>query len=544
MLKKVISVILILAVSAVLFCSCGDDDSVTMIMPIDSDPLSLDPQVVETESGKLIAANCYEGLVRLDENYKIVPGVAESWEISSDGLVYTFHLRKDSNWRLLKSYEDVLPEGYEDNFRTQVTAYDFQFGLRRALDPATGCTDAEKFFCIKNALKINEGKADVNTLGVSAKDDTTLVITLSRANPDFLRLLTLPCAMPCNEEFFRITRAKYGLDLEYTFCNGPFYLARWAEDNLLMIIQNDKYKGNSKVKAGSVYFYVNDDEDSVISKFRQHSYDCIFLSDSGRKELADSKKTSYLKTENTVSGLCFNCGDSQLENVLIRKALMMITRVNEIDAPENSEGKVTGIVPNCCRFGEQSYREAAGDASVLAYNEAMANEMIIKGMQELGTDTIDVKIICTDEFTAQMQHVIQNWQRLLGTSIIAKVTTLSDDDFRTAVKNGNYQIAVGSISAESSSAVDTLKIFKSDSKKNIFNYSSEAFDTLVDKIILTDSGSKIIEDCRAAEEMLVSEAVFCPLFSYADYMAISEDTEGIFTLPVFESVIFLNGGRS
>lgn len=540
-MKKLVSILLILTVIATCFCACGDDD-VAMVMPIDADPLCLDPQIVETDSGRLVVTNCFEGLVRLDKDYKIIPGVAESWTVSADGLVYTFKLREDSKWQLLKSYKDVLPdENYEETFDTRVTAGDFQFGLRRAIDPNTQCNEAEKLFCIKNAQAINSGNAAVESLGVTAPDDSTLVITLERANPDFLRLLTLPSAMPCKEAFFKETHAKYGLAVKYTFCNGPFYLSKWADDNSLVIRKNEGYRGNSKTAVSAVYFNVNKDEASVITKVKQNSYDIAKISSSAKSELKDAKSVKFATVENTVSGLCFNCKDSLLSDVNVRKALLMITLTGEIEKPDSAAAEADGVVPQCCRFGEKAYREAAGKITGIAYNEATALTLWQKAVKDAGADSLEIKIICTSDYTAQMQNVIQNWQKVLGTSIIAKVETLEDADFDKAVKNGTYQIAVGKLSADSSTPIDFLKKFRGDSKANIFGYSSEAFDKLTDKIVLEDAGDAILADYIAAERMLVSDAVFSPLHLYSRYAAVNGDVEGVYPLPAFESFVFVDG---
>lgn len=531
---------MITVILAVSLCACGGDDAVTMVIPIKSDPMCIDPQIVETESGKIIVANCYEGLVRLDENYGIVSGVAESWEISSDGLKYTFRLRKDAVWqRLEKAHEKILPE----EFDVGVTAYDFQFALRRALDPMTKCDDAEKFFCIKNAAAINGGEAVPAALGVEVTDKFTLVITLERANPDFLRLLTLPAAMPCNESFFNLTHAKYGLDLSYTLCNGPFYLSRWAADNTLVMRKTVGYKGENESKTDAVYFYVNSDSDSVVSKFRQHSYDCIFTDNETKKDLSDLKNVSYLETVNTVSGLCFNCGENVLFNADVRKALLCAFKAENLTLPEGAKSTATGIVPDCCRFAESSYRDCAGVVKLPEYDEKSARELMAKGLKEMAIESMELKVICTKELTVQMQTLIQDWQRVFGTSIVAKVETLSDADFTKALKNGTYQIAAGSVCAETSTAADVLKSFMSGASGNIFNYSDEKYDELIDGILTTASGDDIIKEYRAAEQMLVSDAVFCPLFTYSKSAAVNGDVTGLYALPVLEGILFTNGGK-
>ena len=543
MIKRISSVILIMALLICTFGACGDDDEISLIMPISSDPLCLDPQIAETSTAKTIINNCFEGLVRLDDRLKIVSGVAESWEISPDGLTYTFKLRKDTNWQLLRAYGDVLEdENYMENFKTQVTAHDFEFALKRAVDKITDSPDADKLYCIKNAQKIHNGEADKSTLGVVAKDDLTLVITLERANPDFLRILTLPLCMPCNEEFFNATGAKYGLDLKYTFCNGPFYLGRWTVDHSLVMYRNEGYKGEYEVKPTAVYLNINKDENSVVTKIKQNDYSCAYISDDARFSSLDETQTNFEVTENSVTGLSFNCTDTFMSNENLRKAIVMLTKTESLAKPQRATGVATGIIPSACRYTDLSYREVAGNVSLAGYNEAAALELWNKGLEETGSDSAGIRIICTDEYAAQMQSIIQSWQKVFSTTIVAKVEILSEKDLSDAVKNCKYQIAVTEITASSSTPTDVLKIFTTDSRKNIFNFSDAAYDELTNKIISEFSGEAILTNIKNAEQMLVDKAVFIPLFNNGDYLALSSEATDIYAMPTFEGVCFINGG--
>ena len=542
MFKKLVS--LFLAIVAVIsLCACGGDSSDVLILPIESDPMCLDPQVADSKEAKLMIANCFEGLVRLDKDYKIIPGVAESWEISKDGLTYTFNLRKDTHWKLLNSFEDVLPEGYKDTYRTQVIAADFVYGISRALDPATQAGDAEKLFGIKNASAVNSGKQPTSALGITAKDDLTLVITLERADPDFLRILTLPVAMPCHEDFFKATHAKYCLDLKYTFCNGPFYLSRWAEDNTLSMYKNDEYKGSVKVKPDELYFYVNTEESSVVKKIRQRTYDCAFISEAAKNELSDSDKISNYSIQNTVYGLCFNCTDSVLSNEDMRRALAMITKTAELTANfDNSFTK--GIVPDCVRYGENSYREAAGNVSGIAYNEQQALTLWKKGLKKLDISTAEVIVTCTEENAHLMQQTVQNWQRVFSTSILAKVEVKTSDQISTMIYNTSYQVLYHKISTDSSTVTDTLKKFTSDSSSNFFGFADKNYDSIVNSVISSYSGTAKLNGCVSAEKYILDKAVFLPMLGGSSYAVVNKDVDGLYFSPAFESVCLISGGHS
>lgn len=540
--KKILSLFLAL-VAAISLCACGGSSEDILILPIESDPICLDPQVADSKEAKLMIANCFEGLVRLDKDYKIIPGVAESWEISKDGLTYTFKLRKDTHWKLLNSFEDVLPEGYKDTYRTQVIAADFVYGISRALDPATQAGDAEKLFSIKNASAVNSGKQPTSALGISAQDDSTLVITLERADPDFLRILTLPVAMPCHEEFFKATHAKYCLDLKYTFCNGPFYLSRWAEDNTLSMYKNDEYNGNVKVNPDELYFYVNTDEASVVKKIRQRTYDCAFLSEAAKNELSDNDKLSNYSTENMIYGLCFNCSDSVLSDEDMRRALAMVTKTSELTA--NSDNAFTkGIVPDCVRYGENSYREAAGNVSGIAYNEQQALTLWKKGLKKLDITTAEVVITCAEENAPLMQQTIQNWQRVFSTSILAKVEVKTAEQISTMIYNTSYQVLYHKITTDSSTVTDTLKKFTSDSSSNIFGFADKNYDKTVNSIITTYSGAAKLNGCVNAEKYILDKAVFLPMLGGSSYAVVNKGVDGLYFAPAFESVCMISGGHS
>ncbi len=540
--KKILSLFLAL-VAAISLCACGGSSEDILILPIESDPICLDPQVADSKEAKLMIANCFEGLVRLDKDYKIIPGVAESWEISKDGLTYTFKLRKDTHWKLLNSFEDVLPEGYKDTYRTQVIAADFVYGISRALDPATQAGDAEKLFSIKNASAVNSGKQPTSALGISAQDDSTLVITLERADPDFLRILTLPVAMPCHEEFFKATHAKYCLDLKYTFCNGPFYLSRWAEDNTLSMYKNDEYKGNVKVNPDELYFYVNTEEASVVKKIRQRTYDCAFLSEAAKNELSDNDKLSNYSTENMIYGLCFNCSDSVLSDEDMRRALAMVTKTSELTA--NSDNAFTkGIVPDCVRYGENSYREAAGNVSGIAYNEQQALTFWKKGLKKLDITTAEVVITCAEENAPLMQQTIQNWQRVFSTSILAKVEVKTAEQISTMIYNTSYQVLYHKITTDSSTVTDTLKKFTSDSSSNIFGFADKNYDKTVNSIITTYSGAAKLNGCVNAEKYILDKAVFLPMLGGSSYAVVNKGVDGLYFAPAFESVCMISGGHS
>lgn len=217
-MKKILSILISLLLVISLFSGCKNkQDSIDFIYPFGANVNSYDPQVASTADEFLIIENTFEGLIRINDDGTIVPGMAEKWEISDDGLTYTFHIRKGMKWNInTDKYEKgenkgkfidsrLQMLGYE--FNPDITAHDFVFALRRAVYYYTDCPQFASVSCIKNANRIHTGAVLPTELGVVANDDYALTITLERRDDTFMQTLASAVAMPCNEQFFVATKA-------------------------------------------------------------------------------------------------------------------------------------------------------------------------------------------------------------------------------------------------------------------------------------------------------------------------------------------------
>ncbi len=165
-----------------------------------SDPSSLDQHRTTTAQEGALLRDLYEGLVTEDGKGELIPGVAQSWDISSDGLTYTFRLRENAKW----SNGDP------------VTAGDFEYSLRRIMDPKTGAGYASILYPIKNAREINTGKLPVDQLGVHSLDDHTLKITL--ASPPLISFPYWPIKRPCRSTGKRSRNTATSSPWQETWC--------------------------------------------------------------------------------------------------------------------------------------------------------------------------------------------------------------------------------------------------------------------------------------------------------------------------------------
>ena len=246
--KKILSAVLCLILVVGCLCGCGEKymDAIIYFELLEK-PKTLDPQTASSDSELLIVRNIYEGLMRETADGKIVGGVSESY--SYENLTYTFKLKDDAVW----SNGD------------KVTAYDFEYGLRRAVDPKIKAPNADRLFAITNAEAVNKGEAELSALGVRAIDKTTLAITLNREDENFLKTLTSAVCMPCNKEFFETSIGKYGLDAENTISNGSYRLTKWnKEDFGIRLYKNEEYSGVFDAQNAAVFISCIEDETQVL----------------------------------------------------------------------------------------------------------------------------------------------------------------------------------------------------------------------------------------------------------------------------------------
>ena len=217
--------VVLAAAFAFLLTGCGGSSaSTSFTWFVDNIPANLDPQVATKAEDVIACENLYGGLVRRNASGELVPDLCERWEISSDGLTYTFYLKSGLTYTGTK--------GAATDYA--ITAEDFVYAFRRVFDPQTASPYAVEFSAIQNSAAVLDGTADPGTLGVSAIGELTLVFRLSEQDDTFLSKLTLPGAMPCDEAFFESTRGTYGLSSTSTLSSGSFYIYNWTASGLFL----------------------------------------------------------------------------------------------------------------------------------------------------------------------------------------------------------------------------------------------------------------------------------------------------------------------
>lgn len=525
MIKKIFCLLMCMSM-LFLFSACGDAGiDANIYFPIDNDPGYLDPQVVSDRGAKNIIANCFEGLVTIDAEGKIAPGCAESWKISKDSLSYTFYLRKDCKWAIMSASSDFLGDDFREKFDSRVTAHDFVFALRRALLPETLCPGAKNLFSIKNAQLVNSGALSADKLGVKAIDDYTLSITLTQVDPDFLYVLLEPQCMPCNKAFFEKTGGKYGLSTRFLMYNGPFYMSNWADDTSITLMKNDDYYGYEQVKPYSLYFSINNEQETRLDKIFEEIYDVAPLTAEQAASLSDKRGYSLKSFDNGVFCLAFNCSNELLSNKNLRKAIALSFDSETLYSFLDKE-PVDGIIPTSTLISGTKYRDVAG--KMTADLKGNAKELFEKSLDELDKDHIELTVICTQEQEEAIRNVMQRWQATLGVKFNIFIEPLTTPEIKERLTDpDSWQIALTDIAFPHLTVFNALLQFTTSSAENVIGFSDKSYDRLVSSIKTASGFKASISVTQKAEQYLLDSCALIPLYSSPSHYGLGKGVENV-----------------
>jgi len=221
-----------------------------------AEPQSLDPHKTEGVPESNLQRDLYEGLTTGGPDGGVSPGVAETWEISPDGLVYTFYLRDNARW----SNGDP------------VTAHDFEYSLRRSVDPATLSNYGIMLRPILNAAEVIAGELPPEALGVRAIDALTLEITLGSPAPYFLGVLNHSAAYPVHRPSVEQHGDRWARPGRLV-SNGAFMLQDWVVQSHIQLVRNPHYWDAANVRLEEVWHHPIENQSSELQRYRANELD-------------------------------------------------------------------------------------------------------------------------------------------------------------------------------------------------------------------------------------------------------------------------------
>ncbi len=322
-----------------------------------AEPDTLDPAKWFTTYESEILRDLFNGLLQVGPDGNEIPGAAESWTVSDDGLTLTFTLRADGKW------SDGRP----------VTAADFVLGFRRTFDPKTASAYANFGYVIRNAREIVEGKVAPDQLGVRAVDDRTFEITLNEPSQTLFWLLAgYPCFFPTPVHAL----AEYGDDWVQPgrmVSNGPYKLTEWVSQSHIGLTRNEHYFDAASVKIDKVIFYPTDDDAAAVRRFRAGELDLNlrFPPSAYAMLKRDLPAQTHADPASWLGYIVLNLSDPRFADVRVRRALSLAIDRQTIVSRilNNGELPAWSIVPPNARDFVSS---DAGDFSKMSAAERQA----------------------------------------------------------------------------------------------------------------------------------------------------------------------------
>ncbi|MGX9933644.1 peptide ABC transporter substrate-binding protein [Virgibacillus salarius] len=482
---------------------------------------TMDSSMATDEFSFQFLGSTMEGLYRLDKNGEPTEGIAKEHKVSDDGLTWTFTLREDAKW------ENGDP----------VTANDFVYAWQRAVNPETGSEYGPYMMSgvIKNAEAVSSGDAAVDELGVTAKDDYTLVVELENPTPYFESLTTFGTFLPLNEKFVEEQGDKYATSSETVLSNGPFVLKNWTSTSSSWDLEkNESYWDADTVQLDKLTYEVVKDPQTAVDLYEKGTVDRADLS----SDLVDQYATHEdynVSPEMSVWYLKFNeTRNEALANTNIRAALSRaFDKQSLVDVILNNGSVVAnGLIPeNFVQMpeGEKDFREVSGDH--ITYDPEAAKEYWKKGLKELGKDSIELEFLSGDTETAKTMNeylVNQLESNLDGLKInLKQVPGEQRLDLDTKM---DYDIQLSGWGPDYLDPYTYMSLWVTEGGNNKMGYSNKEYDKLVEETTteLATNNTARYENFLEAEKILFEDAAIAPVYQRAKAQLVSPKMHGVY----------------
>jgi oligopeptide transport system substrate-binding protein len=470
---------------------------------------SIDPQLIQDVSGSEVARDLFEGLMNEDAEGNVIPGVAESFEVSDDGLVYTFKLRDNAMWS----------DG------VQVTAQQFVDGIRRAADPATASEYA--WFLgvtgIVNAEAVTAGEMPVDSIGVRAIDDLTLEITIDAPRPYFPQTSTFPTLFPARLDVIEAHGDNW-TDPENIVSNGAYVLQEYVPQERLVRVRNEMYWNNEETIIDEVTALIINDENAALTRYLAGELDMTDIPAGQFPRLSEEYPDQAISFPNSCSYYyLFNhvSGPEALQDVRVRQALSMAVDRDIIVDNVLAGGQRAAYTFTHWAIPGWETPDIPMANMTQAERNARAQELIAEaGYGEDNPLELEIIYNTSDSHRAIAVAVSQMWKQTLGVE-----TTLANQEWATYLDTRgeqNYEIARAGWCADYAEPSTYLDLFTTTSSYNDGKYSNAEVDALMQEAKLADDPLSLYQ---RVEEIAAADAAIIPIYHYASVRMMSPNLE-------------------
>jgi oligopeptide transport system substrate-binding protein len=461
------------------------------------EPPMLDPQKSTDGVSFQILNAVLEGLVRLGANEKPEKGsgLAKDWDVSSDGLTYIFHLKDDIKW------SDGNP----------ITAQDFEYSWKRALDPKTASDYAYILYPIKNAEKYNSGKVSADDVGIKALDSKTLKVELKNPTPYFLSLTAFITYLPMEKSFVEKVGNKLASSPNTMVYSGPFILKEWNHEQNIVLVKNDKYWDKNNGKLNKIDFDMIKDLNTIAQNYDSGKYDEINLIGDYITKYKDEIK---VHPNGFTYFIGFNTQNQIFKNLNIRKAFALSINRKLLVDEILKDGSIPAyaFVPNGILCGGLEFRKELGN-NLFAENIEEAKKLLQKGMQELNITELPKIILLADDTDIakkEAQAIQEFWKKNL--SINVEIKNVPYKIRLQMFTQGQYDVCLTRWGADYNDPMTFLDLWVTGAGNNNVKYSNLKYDQLIKDAKASNDDKFRMDKMKEAEKILINDMPISPLF--------------------------------
>jgi len=471
----------------------------TLDRGIGSEWSSLDPQVNFDAAAGWIQMDAYEGLVTFDGAGKVIPGAAASWDMSADGLTFTFHLRDGLKW---SNGDDLV-------------AQDFVNGVYRTLDPATASEKGYYFTStiqVKGASEISDGTSkDIATLGVTAPDPKTVVIELLTPAPFMLQLMGAFQMAPLHKPSFDQYGPGVFIDPAHVVSNGAYVIKEVVPQSHVLLERNPNYWDAANVKIPFVKYLVTEDVATELKRYQAGEIDVTYdiplnQIESLKASIPDEVKISP-STE--VIYYSFNLQNEALKNIDLRRAL---TLAIDRETLESKIIKGEGIATYAFAGGfDPDYKgpQIAEATMTQPEREALAKELYAKA--GYGPDNVlKLSVVTTvaEDSTRRAQGVALMWKKVLG--VEAEINPMERKAWLDAFYAYTWDV-FGDDLVGDFAGPETFLSYMRPSAEPGYNWVKPEYDAAMDVAAALPDPMARYEALAKAEKILLDDYIFAPI---------------------------------
>ena len=477
----------------------GSADEAQVLNLLDgSDIPSLNPTLATDAVSFNVLNNVNEGLYRMDENDEPTPGMAESHEVSEDGMTYTFKIREGATW----------------SNGEPVTANDFEYAWKEVLNPDNASQYAYVMSPIEGADEYNTGEGERDAVGVKALDDQTLEVKLKAPADYFLGLTSFGVFMPKLESFDKEQGENFGTSAETTLYNGPFKLDSWEREQGWKMVKNEDYWDADTVKLEEINVKVVKEVSTGVNLYENGDVDRTGLTSELVAQYQDNEDFSTV-VEPTLFYLQFNTAVEALDNQKIRNAIDRAYDKAAISETLLANGSIPAnyFVPKDFATGPdgKDFREGNGDIG--GYNVEEAQKLWEEGLSELGTDTVELELLNYDSESAkQIGEFIKGEleKNLPGMSVSIKQQPFNN---KLDLENkGEFEFTFAGWGPDYQDPMTFIDLFVTDGPYNRGKWSNEEFDKLIADAKASTDPAERWKQMQDAEKIVLEESVISPVY--------------------------------